>query len=157
MTVYRRIAVIGFSGTGKTTTSRILADRLGWNVIDLDVELEEEYGKSIPEIFAEDGESAFRASERKHLARALLADRVIISTGGGASAFDEAWDIALLGGEETLTVTLDARPETIHARLTAQQTGKATPWLGRCWPATILLGESARSKHLDSRFTTVPR
>ncbi len=121
MTVYRRIALIGFSGTGKTTTSRILADRLGWNVIDLDVELEEEYGKSIPEIFAEDGESAFRASERTHLARALSSDRVVISTGGGASAFDDAWDAALLGSEETLTVTLDARPETIHARLTAQQ------------------------------------
>ncbi len=121
MTAYRRIALVGFSGTGKTTTSRILADRLGWEVIDLDVALESEYGKSIPEIFAEDGEVAFRASERAHLARALSADGAVISTGGGASAFEEAWDSDLLGGEETLTVTLDARPETIHARLAAQQ------------------------------------
>ncbi len=121
VTAYRRIALIGFSGTGKTTTSRILADRLGWDVVDLDVELESEYGKSIPDIFAEDGETAFRASERAQLARALARDDVVISTGGGASATEDAWDRSLLGDEATLTITLDARPETIHARLAAQQ------------------------------------
>lgn len=121
MTDYRRIALIGFSGTGKTTTSRILADRLGWEMVDLDVELEREYGKSIPEIFDEDGETAFRASERVHFERALSADRVVISTGGGAPAFDEVWTSSLLANPDTLTITLDGRPETIHARLTAQQ------------------------------------
>ena len=76
MTKYRRIALIGFSGTGKTTTSRILADRLEWEMVDLDVELENEYGKSIPEIFADEGEAAFRASERRHLKRALARENV---------------------------------------------------------------------------------
>ncbi|MCA9858298.1 MAG: 3-dehydroquinate synthase [Thermomicrobiales bacterium] len=121
MSAYRRIALIGFSGTGKTTTSRILADRLGWDVLDLDTLLEEEYGKTIPEIFAEDGEAAFRGSERQQLQRALTTGNVVISTGGGASATDEVWSVDLLAGPETLTVTLDAAPETIHARLTAQQ------------------------------------
>ena len=121
MTSYRRIALVGFSGTGKSTTSRILADRLGWDVADLDIELEREYDKSIPEIFAEDGESAFRASERRHLERALARDDVVISTGGGAVAFEEVWSAALLGRPDTLTVSLDARPETIHARLIAQE------------------------------------
>lgn len=121
MTAYRRIALIGFSGTGKTTTSKILADRLGWEMVDLDVELEREFGKTIPEIFAQDGETAFRASERAQLAKALSAEHVVISTGGGAPAFEEAWAAELLGDPETLTITLDARPETIHARLVAQQ------------------------------------
>jgi shikimate kinase/3-dehydroquinate synthase len=121
VTAYRRIALIGFSGTGKTTTSRILADRLGWNVIDLDTELESEYGMTIPEIFAAKGEATFRASERAQLAKALQADDVVISTGGGAPAFEDAWHSSLLGNPATLTVTLDARPETIHARLAAQQ------------------------------------
>ncbi len=121
MTTYRRIALIGFSGTGKTTTSRILADRLGWEIVDLDVELETEFGKTIPEIFADDGELVFRASERQHLARALARDQVVVSTGGGAPAFEQAWARDLLGNPETLVISLDARPETIHARLVAQQ------------------------------------
>lgn len=121
MTNYRRIALIGFSGTGKTTTSRILADRLEWEMVDLDVELENEYGKTIPEIFVDDGEHAFRVSERRHLERALARDGVVISTGGGAPAFDDVWSDDLLGHPETLTISLDARPETIHARLVAQQ------------------------------------
>ena len=44
-------------------------------------------------------------------------ENVVISTGGGAPAFEEVWTDELLGHPETLTVTLDARPETIHARL----------------------------------------
>jgi len=121
VTTYRRIALIGFSGTGKTTTSRILADRLGWEVIDLDVELENEFGKTIPTIFEDDGEAVFRAAERRLLQRALARDEVVISTGGGAPASDEAWTPHLLDHPETLVVALDAKPETIHARLLAQQ------------------------------------
>lgn len=121
MTNFRRIALIGFSGTGKTTTSRILADRLGWQVVDLDVELEREFGKTIPEIFAEDGESAFRAAERRFLRNALAQHHIVISTGGGAPAVEEAWAPDLLGNPETLVISLDAKPETIHARLAAQQ------------------------------------
>lgn len=136
MTRYRRIALIGFSGTGKTTTSRILADRLEWEMVDLDVELENEYGKSIPEIFADEGEAAFRASERRHLEKALAHEGIVISTGGGAPAFDEVWSADLLGHPETLTVTLDARPETIHARLAAQQIRE-----GNAFARPMLAGE----------------
>ncbi len=136
MTKYRRIALIGFSGTGKTTTSRILADRLEWEMVDLDAELESEYGKSIPEIFADEGEAAFRDSERRQLKQALARDRVVVSTGGGAPAFEEVWSAELLGHPETLTITLDARPETIHARLVAQQIRE-----GNAFARPMLAGE----------------
>lgn len=118
---YRRIVLVGFSGTGKSTTGRLLADRLGWQVIDLDTEIEADYGCSIPEIFERFGEPEFRRSERTHFLRALEQDRVVISTGGGATATEDAWDAAMLGDPGTLTITLDAAPETIHARLAAQQ------------------------------------
>lgn len=161
MTRYRRIALIGFSGTGKTTTSRILADRLEWEMVDLDVELENEYGKSIPEIFADEGEAAFRASERRHLERALARDGIVISTGGGAPAFDEVWSGDLLGHPETLTVTLDARPETIHARLVAQQIREgntfARPMLAGDDPiGRIETLKSARLGYYDRSAVTFP-
>jgi shikimate kinase/3-dehydroquinate synthase len=161
VTAYRRIALIGFSGTGKTTTSRILADQLGWDVIDLDTELESGFGKSIPEIFSEHGEAAFRAAERAQLAKALAADNVIISTGGGAPAFDEAWDASLLGGAATLTITLDARPETIHARLTEQHMREgdavARPMLAGDDPVgRIRALRDSRLKYYDRSAITLP-
>lgn len=161
MTDYRRIALIGFSGTGKTTTSRILADRLGWDVVDLDTELEREYDRSIPEIFADEGEPAFRRSERAHLRRALERDRVVISTGGGAPAADDAWSDNLLGNEQTLTVTLDARPETMHARLVAQQiregSGVERPLLTGDNPIARIAGlKAARQSYYDRSDITLP-
>ena len=50
------IAVYGFMGVGKTTTGQLLADALGYEFIDMDVEIERREGKTIPEIFSEDGE-----------------------------------------------------------------------------------------------------
>jgi shikimate kinase/3-dehydroquinate synthase len=161
VTAYRRIALIGFSGTGKSTTGRILADRLGWEFVDLDIELEREFDKTIPEIFAEEGEAAFRASERALLERALACDHVVISTGGGAPAFDEAWSETLLGHPESLTVCLDARPETIHARLTAQQIREghavARPLLAGDDPiGRIGSLKSARLEYYDRAAVTFP-
>jgi shikimate kinase/3-dehydroquinate synthase len=117
----KRVALIGFSGTGKSTTARHLAERLAWQAIDMDGELERRFGLSIPQVFARHGEETFRQVERAELARALSLDSTVVATGGGASAMDDAWSPQLLGNPETLTVALDASPETILARLTAQQ------------------------------------
>ncbi len=119
--MWRRIALIGFSGTGKTTTARILAKETGWRVIDLDEDIERRFGTSIPQVFASQGEQVFRRAEREALENACRQDQVVIATGGGASAEASAWTTDLLGNPETLTVTLDASPEVSLKRLREQQ------------------------------------
>jgi len=115
-----RIVLIGFSGTGKTSVARRLAERLGWSAADSDAEIERHWGVSIPAIFRDHGESAFRSSERTILSQLFTRDRVVIATGGGATVDPEAWDRDMLGGEGTLVLALDASPETVLARLQRQ-------------------------------------
>ena len=57
------IALIGFMGTGKSVVGQALAQRLKWDYLDTDAEVEREAGKSIPQIFSLEGEAAFRARE----------------------------------------------------------------------------------------------
>ena len=59
----KNIVLIGMMGCGKTTVGRLLARRLGLELIDTDALIEERQGRSIPEIFASDGEAGFRALE----------------------------------------------------------------------------------------------
>lgn len=117
----RRIVLIGFSGAGKSTVGRELAGRLGWDLFDMDTEIERREGRSIPDIFRDDGEPAFRAIERKVLHDALATEHTVISTGGGAVIGDEVWGDDWLGDAGTLTVLLDAPAAELHARLVAQQ------------------------------------
>jgi shikimate kinase len=80
------IAVYGFMGVGKTTTGQLLAKALGYEFIDMDVEIERREGKSIPEIFSEDGEPRFRELERDLVMELSKKDRTVIGCGGGALA-----------------------------------------------------------------------
>lgn len=115
-----RIALIGFSGTGKSTVARLLADRLGWTAVDVDAEIERKWGMTIPAIFREQGEAAFRASEREILCRFCAEDHRVIATGGGAVVEDAAWGEEGLGRDGTLVIALDAQPETTLERLRRQ-------------------------------------
>ncbi|HLJ69366.1 MAG TPA: 3-dehydroquinate synthase [Chloroflexota bacterium] len=80
----RALVLTGFMGTGKTTAGRILADRYGFDFFDTDGLIEARGGRSIREIFAEDGETAFRALETEMLGEALRGSGRVIATGGGA-------------------------------------------------------------------------
>ncbi|MDP8908036.1 MAG: 3-dehydroquinate synthase [Chloroflexota bacterium] len=117
---YHRIVLIGFSGTGKSTVARELATRLGWAAHDIDEEIEARLGRSIPEIFATDGEPFFRSIEGAILDEALATERVVIATGGGAVVAAEWWSPARLCDPHTLVVALDASANTILHRLRAQ-------------------------------------
>lgn len=78
----KRVYLTGFMGAGKTTVGRALAEQLCVPMIDTDSYIEEKIGKSIKQIFAEEGEAAFRRYEREFL-RTLPPDKLIVTTGGG--------------------------------------------------------------------------
>ncbi len=75
--------LVGFMGTGKTTIGRAVAARLGFVFQDSDHEIERLQGKTIPDIFAQDGEPAFRALERDFIDRGHPATRTLVACGGG--------------------------------------------------------------------------
>jgi shikimate kinase len=78
------IVLIGFMGSGKSTSGRILAASLGWKFIDTDALITTEAGLPVREIFARHGEAYFRALEQEAVARAVTFSRAVIATGGGA-------------------------------------------------------------------------
>ena len=83
----KRIFLIGYMGSGKTTVGKLLAMKLGYSFVDMDAHIEEQQFKSVSKIFAERGEDEFRLLEQKCLHEVAQFDDVIISTGGGAPCF----------------------------------------------------------------------
>lgn len=79
----RPIALVGLMGAGKSAVARLLGQRLGARVIDLDLELEAEEGASISEIFTTRGEPEFRRREAALLARAIESGAGVLACGGG--------------------------------------------------------------------------
>jgi shikimate kinase/3-dehydroquinate synthase len=122
--VIKRIALIGLSGSGKSSIAPLVADLLGWRVVDTDRLVEERFGLPIAEIFARYGESVFRAAEREALLQASLAEHVVIATGGGIVLDDRNW-IPLR--TETALVHLRARIETLVDRLHRQSERELQP------------------------------
>ncbi|MBF6266565.1 hypothetical protein IU460_02475 [Nocardia farcinica] len=79
-----RVVLVGPPGAGKSTIGRKLAKELGVDLYDTDAGIERETGRTIPEIFAADGEPEFRRIEERVVRRAILAERGVVSLGGGA-------------------------------------------------------------------------
>lgn len=75
--------LVGFMGTGKTTVSRIVAARLNHRWVDSDHEIERLQGRAIADIFATDGEPAFRQMERDFIETGHPAERTVVACGGG--------------------------------------------------------------------------
>jgi shikimate kinase len=80
----RRLVLTGFMGAGKTTVGRMLAQRLGWEFLDLDAFIEARTGLTVPSIFAAHGEARFRQLESSALASALGRSNIVLALGGGA-------------------------------------------------------------------------
>lgn len=94
------IVIIGAPGAGKTTVGRALAARRGQDFIDVDQLIEQRTGKPVAEIFADDGEPAFRALEQATTMEALGEDAVV-SLGGGA-VLNQAISAALPGDHDVV-------------------------------------------------------
>jgi shikimate kinase / 3-dehydroquinate synthase len=109
----RAVVFIGFMGAGKTTAARSAAAALGTGALDADDVIEQRVGKSIEEIFSQDGERSFRAAEET-IALELLDDprTTVLALGGGAIASQAVRDAL----REHPTVWLDVRLETAWAR-----------------------------------------
>ncbi len=126
------IVLVGLSGTGKTTVAPLLARRRDVAVVDLDTEVERRAGRTAAEVFAEDGEDAFRDLESDELDRALGGPAAVIATGGGVVVRAGNRD-RLRGG--AAVVWLHAAPDDLAARLVHAR--QRRPLLGDD-PATAL-------------------
>ena len=122
MTEHARIFLVGFSGTGKSAVGRRVAALLGWAFADADELIVERAAKPVEQIFADAGEDGFRALEREAMASLAARTKLVVSTGGGAMVQDDVRSRMLDAG---LVVALDARPESVYARLSSLAPGEA--------------------------------
>ncbi len=113
----RSIVLIGLMGAGKSAIGKRLAAKLDIPFTDADQEIEAAAGKTINEIFAEDGEAFFRDGERRVIARLLESGPKVLATGGGAFMNEETRDRVDAGGVSVwLNATLETLMQRVHRR-----------------------------------------
>lgn len=110
----KAIILIGYMCVGKTTIGKELAKRRGQMFYDLDWYIEERFHKRVPQIFAEEGEEAFRKKERNMLHEVAEFENVVVSCGGGTPCFFDNIDYMNQAAE---VIYLKASPETILSHL----------------------------------------
>ncbi|WP_411287081.1 shikimate kinase [Phenylobacterium sp.] len=128
----RTIALVGLMGVGKSSVGRRLANALDLPFQDADAEVEAAAGRSIPDIFAELGEPAFREGERRVIARLLEQPPHILATGGGAFMND---DTRALIKSKAVSVWLKADLDVLARRVGRKDT---RPLLAGQDPLTVL-------------------
>ena len=118
------ITLTGFMGSGKTTVGKVLADFLGCPFMDLDDLVVKKAGKSIPDIFAQDGEPAFRQLEARLLRQTVekyAENTAVLALGGGAVTTPAS---AALLHEKTVCIYLRATLDTLLERLAGETAGR---------------------------------
>lgn len=146
----------GFSYTGKTQVSQLVAKRLGWNLVDTDDEIIKLAGKPIPDIFAQDGEERFREIEYQALLDVSRRSITVVSTGGGIIMAARNRELMRKSGA---IICLEATPETIYRRLmidSARSVGKVIrPLLSVPDPMAriVSLKGSRQALYADSDWT----
>ncbi|NEO58288.1 MAG: shikimate kinase [Okeania sp. SIO3B5] len=110
--------LVGMMGAGKTTVGELLAKDLGYRFLDTDSLISQVAGKSINEIFADEGEAGFRQLETNVLAEVSSYKNLTIATGGGIVIKKFNWSYLQHG----IVVWLDAAVEVLHSRLQGDRT-----------------------------------
>ncbi len=114
----KNIILTGFMGTGKSTLGRRLALELGYRFIDTDTEIESRVGRTIAELFQEQGEQIFRQREEELVRELARQQGLVISTGGGLVMNPRNVTALQASGQ---IICLTASPEEILERVSAQQ------------------------------------
>ena len=114
-----RIYLIGYMGCGKSTLGKRLAKHLNLQFVDMDHYIEMRNHKTVPQIFAEEGEVEFRKKERKALEELSEFSNIVIATGGGAPCFFD--NIDLMNNTGT-TIYMNINPAILADRLIHSKT-----------------------------------
>jgi shikimate kinase len=117
----KRLFLVGFMGSGKTTSGKRIAEKYHLDFIDLDVYIEQRFHKSVSQIFAEKGEDGFRQVERNMLLEVADFENVVIAAGGGTPCFFDNMEVMNNAGE---TVYLKASPSDLCTYLKMNGTSK---------------------------------
>ena len=128
----RSLYLIGMMGSGKSSTGRPLAEKLGYGFVDSDSVIEQLAGCSIPEIFKRDGEEGFRKLETQVLNAISERHSLVVATGGGVVTRSENWGIMHQG----IVIWLDVEREQLLKRLESDSTPR--PLLQEADPAQAL-------------------
>jgi shikimate kinase len=124
----RTIVLTGFMGAGKSTIGALLAQALGWEFMDVDAAIEARAGKTIAEIFLEQGEAVFRGLEAEAIREHSLRENVVLALGGGALE-TETTRTFLASHGQTCLVFLNAPLEVLVARCLEQPAATERPVL----------------------------
>lgn len=132
MNLSRGIYLVGFSASGKSTIAKLVGEKLNWPAYDLDEQIEELSGMTVPLIFQREGEPGFRLRETKALRALSDSGKFVLATGGGTFVSDvnrqlmakKGWAICLEGRPQTLLSRIqqqleDADPKAIRPMLDA--------------------------------------
>ena len=124
------IVLMGMAGCGKSSVGKILADKLNIKFVDLDNLIEKHFNKTIPEIFEQSGEKAFREIESKLLQDLLTNEsmeskKIVLALGGGAACNAKSMQIIL---ENAISFFIDVLPDEIIERM--QKSRRKRPLLG---------------------------
>ena len=109
------IVLVGFMGAGKTTVGHLLSERLGLPFADSDLIIEQRSGRSVPQIFAEDGEPAFRAAEHEVLAELMRGPDAVVAVGGGAVEYQSSRRLLLAARVIYLQISYDEAMRRVGA------------------------------------------
>jgi len=124
----RRIVLTGFMGAGKSTVGPLLAQGLKWDFLDADSVIESRTGKTVAEIFAEQGEAAFRSLETETIRDQTSRGSLVLALGGGAIETPATREL-LANLDHTCVLFLDAPLDILIARCLAQPGAAERPVL----------------------------